>query len=336
MEKINGLHETIKFTHSYCLKSKSTTFLDMTVSIKGNKIVTDLYRKPSDKVQYLLPSSCHPSHIFKSIPYSLALRLVRICSTKELLNKRLEELKIMLLSRNYNKNVINAALSKAKTLDRSEILKRRQHRKNERVVLALTFNPKLPSVSKIIKKHWITMTQDPLMKKVFPKPPMLAFKQPPNLRRMLCRAKLPTVNQARRKLKGVKPCNEPCNLCPYINTSKNIISSQTKEKFEIKDLFTCNSKGVIYLTTCTLCNKQYVGQTGRKLKERMKEHLYNMYKKTEVTGLHYSLPGHSHWNFKVQVIEKVSPNTPNYRLEREDFWIKKLCTKTPLGLNKND
>jgi peptide-methionine (R)-S-oxide reductase len=203
-------------------------FLDMTVRIMCNKVVTDLFRKLSDKVQYLLPSSCHPSHIFKSIPYSLALRLVRICSTKELLNKRLDEFKIMLLSINYNKNIINTAISKAKTIDRSEILKRRQHTKNDRVVMAITFNPKLPSVSKIIKKHWITITHDPLMKKVFPKPPMLTFKQPRKLRRMLLRAKLPTENQARRKLKGVKPCNEPCNLCPYINTSKGIISSQKK------------------------------------------------------------------------------------------------------------
>jgi hypothetical protein len=108
---------------------------------------------------------------------------------------------------------------------------------------------------------------------------MLAFKQPPNLRKMLVRAKLPTENQAKRKLKGMKPCNEPCNLCPYINTSKEIISTQTKEKFVINDLFNCNTKGVIYLTTCTYCNKQYVGQSGRKLKGRMKEHLYNMYKK---------------------------------------------------------
>ena len=102
------------------------------------------------------------------------------------------------------------------------------------------------------------------------------------------------------------------------------------------DAFNCSSTGVIYLTTCTHCNKQYVGQTGRKLKERMREHLYNMYQKKEVTGLHYSLPGHSHWNFKVQIIEKVTPNTPTFRLEREDYWIKKLSTKTPLGLNKND
>jgi hypothetical protein len=165
MTKINTLHETIKFTHSYCFKDKSTTFLDMTVKIAKNKILTDLYRKPSDKVQYLLQNSCHPSHIFKSIPYSSALRLVRICSTKDLLNKRLEELKVMLLSRKYNKNIVNEALKKAKTINKSEILKKRQKRQNDRVVLALTFNLKLPSVSNIVKKHWKTMTQDPNMKK---------------------------------------------------------------------------------------------------------------------------------------------------------------------------
>ncbi len=154
---------------------------------------------------------------------------------------------------------------------------------------------------------------------------------------MLCHAKLPKdKTTTERKLTGIRPCNEPFNLCPYINTSKEFCSSQTKEKFQMTDSFNCNTKGVIYLTSCTHCDKQYVGQTGRKLKERMREHLYNMYQKKEVTGIHYSLPGHSHWNFKVQIIEKVTPNTPTFRLEREDFWIKKLCTKIPAGLNKND
>jgi hypothetical protein len=106
MDEINSLHPTIKFTQNYNLENKSTVFLDTTVSIKDNKIVTDLYRKETDKVQYLLPDSNHPSHIFKNIPFSLALRLVRICSSKTDLIKRLEELKIMLLSRKYNKKVI--------------------------------------------------------------------------------------------------------------------------------------------------------------------------------------------------------------------------------------
>ena len=75
------------------------------------------------------------------------------------------------------------------------------------------------------------MTQDPNLLKTFKKPPMLAFKQPQNLKNLLCHAKLPTEKTTRRKLKGIKPYNEPCNLGPYINASNEFSSSQTKEKF---------------------------------------------------------------------------------------------------------
>ena len=58
----------------------------------------------------------------------------------------------MLITRKYNKNIINNAIEKAKKLDRDEILQKRTKKENDRVILAITFNPKLPSVSKIIKK----------------------------------------------------------------------------------------------------------------------------------------------------------------------------------------
>jgi hypothetical protein len=124
MEEINVLHPTIKFTCEFDNDQKSTTFLDTKIKIEDNSIVTDLYRKETDRVQYLLPSSCHPSHIFKNVPYSLALRLVRICSKKELLEKRMNELENMLLSRKYNKNIVKAAIQKAKEIPRIEALKR--------------------------------------------------------------------------------------------------------------------------------------------------------------------------------------------------------------------
>jgi hypothetical protein len=46
--------------------------------------------------------------------------------------------------------------------------------------------------------------------------------------------------------------------------------------------------------------------------------------------------GHSHWDLKVQILETVTPNTPSFRLEREEYWIKRFKTKTPYGLNKMD
>ena len=118
MAKINKIHPTIKFTCSYNLAERSTNFLDLKIMITDEGIITDLYRKETDRVQYLLPSSCHPNHIFENVPYSLALRLVRICSRKEDLESRFEELKVMLLSRKYNKNIVEAAIVKASKIDR--------------------------------------------------------------------------------------------------------------------------------------------------------------------------------------------------------------------------
>jgi hypothetical protein len=177
--KINLLHHSIKFTCDYNLATRSTTYLDTTIDLNNDVINTDLYQKPTDRVQYLLPNSCHPNHIFTNVPYSLALRILRICSTKEALNKRLTELRQMLISMNNNKKVVENAISKVQNLDRANVLTKVDRKTNKRVVLALTYSPKLPSVPKIIKKHWRTMTKDQKMKKIFPLPPMVAYRQPP-------------------------------------------------------------------------------------------------------------------------------------------------------------
>jgi peptide-methionine (R)-S-oxide reductase len=140
MDEIYSLYTTIKFTHNYNIENKSTVFLDTMVSIKDNKIVTDLYRKETDKVQYLLPDSNHPSHIFKNIPFLLALRLIRICSSRTDLIKRLEELKVMLFSRKYNKKVINDAIKRALEIDRLEALKKVERKPTDRVICAVTYN----------------------------------------------------------------------------------------------------------------------------------------------------------------------------------------------------
>jgi hypothetical protein len=68
LSKINELHHSIKFTCEYDITNKSTTFLDTTINLMNNELNTDLYRKQTDRVQYLLPNSCHPNHIFKNVP----------------------------------------------------------------------------------------------------------------------------------------------------------------------------------------------------------------------------------------------------------------------------
>ena len=79
-----------------------------------------------------------------------------------------------------------------------------------------------------------------------------------------------------------------------------------------------------------------MGQTGRTLYHRIKEHLYDITKGKHISSIHYNSQGHKHGYMQVQIIEKVTPNTEFHRLEREEFWIKKLVTKIPMGLNTLD
>ena len=67
LEFINDQHPYIKFTATYDTTTKTIPFLDMSVSINVDGLLeTDLFKKETAKVQYLLRSSCHPGHITKT------------------------------------------------------------------------------------------------------------------------------------------------------------------------------------------------------------------------------------------------------------------------------
>ena len=91
LEEINKLHPNIKFTMTHTTPSEmygqcecepldAVPFLDTKCSIKEGVISTDLYKKPTDKNQYLLTDCCHPAQVTENILYSLCLGIVRICS----------------------------------------------------------------------------------------------------------------------------------------------------------------------------------------------------------------------------------------------------------------
>ena len=91
---LNSQHPSIKFTFEY--SPKSVNFLDVQVIRVNDKLVTDLYVKPTDTHQYLDASSCLVFHSKKAIPYSQALRLNRICSEPAFFDQRCDQLALWL------------------------------------------------------------------------------------------------------------------------------------------------------------------------------------------------------------------------------------------------
>ena len=132
----------------------------------------------------------------------------------------------------------------------------------------------------------------------------------------------------------MKQCRKSCPICPYILETKEIKSHSTQQSFPLSDTYTCQNSGVVYMITCEKCGIQYVGQTKRKLQHRFSEHLGYIDNKENATGKHFSSQGHSKKDAKVQIIERVFPNSSYTLSIRETHWIKKLKTKLPYGLNK--
>ena len=65
----------------------------------------------------------------------------------------------------------------------------------------------------------------------------------------------------------------------------------------ITDHFTSTPANVIYCVTCTYCNKLYIGETGRRLGDRFREHLRDVERNdkdaSKPVARHFNLPNHS-------------------------------------------
>ena len=111
-EKLNQQHPSIKFEMKY--SKDKIEFLDTLIyKDKNNNIQTTLYKKPTDRQNYIHSKSTHPFSLKKSIAYSQALRLKRICSTIVEYEKHTKNLKKQLIRKGYPETTVSQEIQKA-------------------------------------------------------------------------------------------------------------------------------------------------------------------------------------------------------------------------------
>ena len=91
--------------------------------------------------------------------------------------------------------------------------------------MAVTWDPRLPSIPSIQLKHWMSMcSQNPNLEEVFKEPPLTAYKRQKNIRDYLVGAKVaPKLGPyPKRRLNGMVKCGKSCIVCPFIKESKQI------------------------------------------------------------------------------------------------------------------
>ena len=108
------------------------------VSVKDGFI--DLYTKLTDKHQYLLISSCQPQHTKRTIPYSLAFRLRRICSNHGNYILRANEIIDHLnTSRGYDETFLKSQIQWASDIPRTDTRKNKPRAQTETTPFVITY-----------------------------------------------------------------------------------------------------------------------------------------------------------------------------------------------------
>ena len=330
--QFNLENQDIKLTIKY--SNHEISFLDTNIKLLNNTLATSIYRKPTQSQSYLHPTSSHPPHTFNSIVYSQALRLNRICSCPKDLNLQLDILRKAFTILGYKSSSIRRHIDKALSFSRDTLLQYKPKLKSDRTPLVLTYHPNLKPIHKIVQNLQHFFKTDPHLDTIFPLPPLISYRQPPNLR-LLLTSDSSTINK-KSFTTGTFPCNSSkCCLCPNID-SRSSITGPNGVSFKISGNFNCNSQNVIYAITCNICPQAvYIGETSNSIRQRMNGHRNDIkHNRKKPVADHFNQSNHSIGNLLVAVLKQVRGSTKQQReIEEQKIILKFDCVR--LGLNKD-
>ena len=366
---LNSINPKIQFT----LEASSFTmvnYLDCTIFKQEGVLCTKLYHKPCETFAYMNPSSCHPLHIARNIPYGVAIRNRRICTNLSDFDASADLLIIKFVERGYDSNFVGSQFDRARNLDRESLLCRTLPEENSDNLptvdnrcfpLVTTYNPRLPNINYILNKHIPILYLDPdIIKFINPKNMFASFRRGKTLNDILVHSRYPTKHLTVDNMGGCRKCTSGCSLCKdYLVESESFTSPHTDKTFYSKLSLKCTDNYVIYLIIDTVCMKAYVGRTENSLRTRWaghKSHIKCKYNLCNVaahfsdTSIDHKLDRGDDFNvtlpnsISIQIIDKVIPeiwDTPDslfHKLcNKESYWQNQLYTfKDNGGLNDRD
>ena len=252
------------------------------------------------------------------------------------------ELTNQLHHRGYLKQDIASAIDKARQRSRDDLLSYRPKSVEVGTILpfVLTYHPDLPKVRDIVDKNWSIIESSDELKDIYQSKPVMAFRRPKSLRDFLVRARLKPNSNDDNQNGECRPCGRKrCQCCKMI-TSAGTVKSSSGATVRLRQNTDCTTENVVYLISCSSCNKQYVGETKGPLNKRMNGHRddwrHRRFERSP-TAEHFHSADHDFLSHaSVCCLEHNKEWSDSTRKLRESYWIRRLNTLCPFGINKGD
>lgn len=330
---LNGLIPDIKITLEY--SNIQISFLDVLIYVEDERLKTRTFFKQTDTHQLLHTQSFHPNHTTRGIIKSQLIRFKRLSSSALDYNNSCKILFSFLKFRGYSLSVLRKMQYEILFRYSDEYccfqdngklpLTRKNHNIEPREMLPIVVD--FCSIGTELANSYKKLIHSAVGVNKFSL--ITAYRNSRNLRQMLISSKF--VGNAPGAFRG---CDQSrCLTCRLHAAPKTQISSSVNNRvILIKNNISCSTINVIYIITCRSCNLQYVGETGRSLRDRVNDHRSAIKNNTDTPiGQHFNLRGHSVADLSITPIEVVENMT--MRRNKEKALQKYLKTIHPDGIN---
>ena len=146
-------------------------FLDLRLMFDkdSKKISVDVFSKATNSFIYVLPNTSLRKRNIENIPKGVAMRLRRIYDSDNKSQKRSKEYQNYFMARDYKPSKVRKQFSDIRNISRKEARQHRTHNEKFSTSCSLItqYNPLLPNIKTILKKHLPVLHSNQNMLKIF-------------------------------------------------------------------------------------------------------------------------------------------------------------------------
>ena len=170
------------------------------------RILVDILAKATNGFRYVLLSTCFPKNNIENVPKGVALRLRRICDSDNKFDERSVQYQKYLVPRDYKPSKVKKQFSDVRNISREEA---RRPKNNNNISascnLITQYNPLLPNIKTIIKKHLPVLHSSDEMLQIFPENTVnVTYTRNKNLKELISPSLFPrTIKKTTSQLKNV-------------------------------------------------------------------------------------------------------------------------------------